>query len=178
MNSKRLFALGPLLLAALAAHAPAYAQYSWIDEHGTRVFSDRPPPPGTPAARILQAPHVPAAAVTYALPAPAAAAEPAQSAPVTKPAPPTLADRDAEFRKRLAQREADERKAAEEARHKADMAEQCAAARRTEAYLNTGRRLTDLDDNGERVVVTEEEKARRQEQARRVLADCPSRYNL
>ena len=152
----------PLLLAALAAHAPAYAQYSWIDDHGTRVFSDRPPPPGTPPARILKAPRS-SATDMQATPA---APEPA------KPAPPSLADRDAEFRKRAAQRDADERKAAEDAQRKADMAGQCAAARRTEAYLNSGRRLTDLDDKGERVVVTEEEKARRLAQARRVLADC------
>lgn len=161
----KLTRLLPLLLAALAAHVPAYAQYSWIDDHGTRVFSDRPPPPGTPPSRILKAPHT-ATADALAAPAPP---EPA------KPAPPSLADRDAEFRKRAAQRDADERKAAEEAQHKADMAGQCAAARRTEAYLKSGRRLTDLDDQGERVVVTEEEKARRLEQARRVLADCPSR---
>jgi hypothetical protein len=154
----------PLLLAALAAHAPAHAQYSWIDDHGTRVFSDRPPPPGTPPSRILKAPRTAAAASNA--PAAPAAAEPA------KPAPPSLAERDAEFRKRAAQRDADERQAAEDARRKADMAGQCAAARRTEAYLNSGRRLTDLDDKGERVVVTEEEKARRLEQARRVLADC------
>jgi hypothetical protein len=152
----------PLLLAALAVHAPACAQYSWIDDHGTRVFSDRPPPPGTPPSRILKAPRT-FATDTAATPA---APEPA------KPAPPTLAERDAEFRKRAAQRDADERKATEEAQRKADMAGQCAAARRTEAYLNSGRRLTDLDDQGERVVVTEEEKARRLAQARRVLADC------
>jgi hypothetical protein len=159
MNLNRIL---PLLLAALAAHAPAYAQYSWIDDHGTRVFSDRPPPPGTPASRILKAPrtHTADTLATPAVPEPA------------KPAPPSLADRDAEFRKRAAQRDADERKAAEDAQRKADMAGQCAAARRTEAYLNSGRRLTDLDDQGERVVVTEEEKARRLEQARRVLADC------
>ena len=161
----KLTRLLPLLLAALAAHVTAYAQYSWIDDHGTRVFSDRPPPPGTPPSRILKAPRN-APIDTAAAPAPT---EPA------KPAPPSLADRDAEFRKRAAQRDADERKAAEEAQHKADMAGQCAAARRTEAYLKSGRRLTDLDDQGERVVVTEEEKARRLEQARRVLADCPSR---
>jgi hypothetical protein len=158
----------PLLLAALAAHAPAYAQYSWIDDHGTRVFSDRPPPAGTPPARILKTPRTAAAAAAALNGAAATTAAPEPA----KPAPPSLADRDAEFRKRAAGRDADERKAAEDAQHKADMAGQCAAARRTEAYLNSGRRLTDLDDKGERVVVTEEEKARRLEQARRVLADC------
>ena len=150
-----------LLLAALVA-APAFAQYSWIDDHGTRVFSDRPPPPGTPPSRILKAPR-------GAAPADAAPAETA------KPAVPTLADRDADFRKRAAERDADERKAAEESRRKADNAEQCAAARRSEAVLASGVRVADMDDKGERVFVTDEEKARRLAQVRRVLAGCPSR---
>ncbi|MFS2019205.1 DUF4124 domain-containing protein, partial [Massilia sp. CT11-108] len=47
----------PLLLLAAFLAAPAYAQYSWIDDHGTRVFSDRPPPPGTPPSRILKTPR-------------------------------------------------------------------------------------------------------------------------
>jgi hypothetical protein len=153
-----------LLLAALAA-APAHAQYSWIDDHGTRVFSDRPPPPGTPPSRILKAPR--GAASTEAAPA-----EAAKIAQPVQPAPPTLADRDADFRKRAAERDADERKAAEEARRKADNAEQCAAARRSETALTSGARITDMDDKGERVVVTDDEKARRLAQVRRVLAGC------
>jgi hypothetical protein len=151
-----------LLLAAVAVSAPALAQYSWIDDHGTRVFSDRPPPLGTPASRILKAPR-------GAAPTEAAAAE---TAKIAQPAPPTLADRDADFRKRAAGRDADERKAAEEAQRTADNAAQCAAARRSETALTSGARITDMDDKGERVVVTDDEKARRLAQVRRVLAGC------
>ena len=110
-----------LLLAAVAVSAPALAQYSWIDDHGTRVFSDRPPPPGTPPSRILKAPRS------------ASAAEPTATAEPAKPTAPTLADRDADFRKRAAERDADGRKAAEEAQRTADNAAQCAAARRSRA---------------------------------------------
>lgn len=148
-----------LLLAAFAVSAPALAQYSWIDEHGTRVFSDRPPPPGTPPSRILKAPR--GAASTEAAPA-----------ETPKPTAPTLADRDADFRKRAAERDADERKTAEEAQRKADNAAQCAAARRSEAVLTSGVRVADMDDKGERVFVTDDEKARRLAQVRRVLAGC------
>ncbi len=148
-----------LLLAAFAVSAPAFAQYSWIDDHGTRVFSDRPPPPGTPPSRILKAPR-------GAAPADAAPAETA------KPAAPTLADRDADFRKRAAERDADERKAAQEAQRKADNAEQCAAARRSEAALASGVRITDVDDKGERVFITDDERTRRLAQVRRILAGC------
>jgi hypothetical protein len=149
-----------LFLAALAASAPALAQYSWIDDHGTRVFSDRPPPPGTPKSRILKAPRS------------AGAAEPDEPAAPAQPAAPALADRDADFRKRAAERDADERKAAEDAQRKADNAAQCAAARRSEAALASGVRITDMDDKGERVFVTDEERARRLAQVRRVLAGC------
>jgi hypothetical protein len=148
-----------LLLAACAVSAPALAQYSWIDDHGTRVFSDHPPPPGTPPSRILKAPR-------GATTAPAVPAEAAQ------PAAPTLADRDADFRKRTAERDADERKAAEDAQRKADNAAQCAAARRSEAVLTSGVRMADMDDKGERIFVTDDEKARRLAQVRRVLAGC------
>lgn len=163
----------PLLLAALGASAPAHAQYGWIDEHGTRVFSDRPPPAGTPPSRILQAPRGQARPAplpdTDKLSGPAPNAEAAGA----QPQRPTLADRDAAFRQRAAQRDADERKAADEARRQADVAAHCAAARREEAALGTGRRLTGVDDKGERFVLSDEETARRLAQASRALADCP-----
>jgi hypothetical protein len=149
-----------LLLAAFAVSAPALAQYSWIDDHGTRVFSDHPPPPGTPPSRILKTPRS------------AAAAEPPATAEPAKPTAPTLADRDADFRKRAAERAAEESKAAEDAQRKADNAAQCAAARRSEAVLTSGVRVADMDDKGERVFVTDDEKARRLAQVRRVLAGC------
>jgi hypothetical protein len=148
-----------LLLAALVAAAPAYAQYSWIDDHGTRVFSDHPPPPGTPPSRILKTPR-------------GATTAPAEPVETAKTAAPSLADRDAAFRKRAAERTAAENKATEDAQRKAGDAEQCAAARRSEAALTSGVRITDMDDKGERVYITDDEKARRLAQVRRVLAGC------
>ena len=173
MDSTRTSRLLPLLLATLAAfaaHAPAHAQYSWIDDHGTRVFSDRPPPPGTPASRILQTPRAPTAASLYAPPATASPATAETAKP--PPQPPTLAERDADFRKPEAQRDADEHKAAEDAQRKADLAEQCAAARRNEAALTSGERMADVDVKGERAFLSDDEKARRLVQVRRFLAGC------
>lgn len=172
-----------LLLAALGLSAPAHAQYAWIDEHGTHVFSDRPPPTGTPPARILGTPRYNAMPVPPA-PAPstgAAGAPPAVGAglaagavaPQAGPAaPPSLADRDAAFRQRLAQRDADERKAADEARNRAALAGQCAGARRSAGALRSGARLTDVDEKGARFVLSDEEKAKRLAQAQQALADC------
>ena len=181
VRPRTLLACVTLLLTTLVMSAPAHAQYSWIDERGTHVFSDRPPPPGTPPARILRTPRY------YALPAPAApapspgaagappaagAGTAANAAPAGAAVPSSLADRDAGFRKRMAQRDADERKAAEDARNKAALAEQCAGARRSAAALGSGARLTDIDEKGERIVLTDEEKAKRLAHAQRALADC------
>ena len=85
-----------LFFAAQLAHA----QYVWIDANGTRQYSDRPPPPGTPPHKILKAPGRLASA-----PAPEAslgAANPAtpEARPAAPKGPPTLAEREQAFRKR------------------------------------------------------------------------------
>jgi hypothetical protein len=148
----------------------AHAQYSWIDAKGTRMFSDRPPPPGTPASRILKGPRVLA-------PAPAAA-DPGTGpvhpdAATAKPkAPPSLAEQDAAFRQRQAKRDEDARKAQETAERKSALDEQCASARQEERLVTSGTRVSQVDAKGERYFLTDEEKARRAAVARRALQDC------
>lgn len=164
--------------AALLLAAHAHAQYSWIDDHGTRVFSDRPPPVGTPASRILQAPRPRGASI------PVEATVPPTDAgnPADKPSPaagakhalPTLADREAAYRERTARYEADAREAAEKARLKVEHANACAAAREEEQLMKKTRRMIGVNEKGERAVLTDEDKAARLARARRVLADCPS----
>jgi len=159
----------PLLLGALMLLAQlAHAQYSWIDAKGTRVFSDRPPPPGTPANRILKGPRpaVPPAAID----GPAAPSDaPAASAPAK---PPTLAEQDAAFRQRQAKREEDARKTQEAAAQKAATDERCAMARQEEMQMTNGTRISQVDARGERYFLSDEERARRAEVARRALRDC------
>src|SRR5438093_1425528 len=88
---------GALMLLAQLAPQCAHAQYSWLDANGTRVFSDRPPPPGIPPSRILKAPHRPDAAPVDTVPAVMPSTAPAAApAPADKPKPPTLAEREAE----------------------------------------------------------------------------------
>jgi flagellar biosynthesis GTPase FlhF len=161
----RLFTAGAMMLLAQLAHA----QYSWIDEKGTRVFSDRPPPPNTPASRILKAPR------TLQLPAPAAAAAPSASAVAadSKPAAaPTLAERDADFKKRAAERAENERKAQDEAERKVQEAENCKAARQMAAQVRSGMRMAHINDKGEREVLGDAERAQQLQRAERVLASC------
>jgi hypothetical protein len=153
-----------MLLAQLA-----HAQYSWIDGKGTRVFSDRPPPPNTPASRILKAPR------GYQLPEPASAAAPAASASnaaTDKPAPPTLAERDADFKKRASERAENERKALDEAERNAQQLENCKAARQMVAQVQSGMRMAQVNEKGEREVLGDAQRAQQLERAQRVLAGC------
>lgn len=164
---------GALMLLAQLAHA----QYSWIDDKGTRVFSDRPPPPGTPAARILQMPRsaAPAVAAGDAGKAPSSAAgstaAPAAAA-AAAPKPPTLAEQETAYRERQVKREEDARKAKESAEQKAALDERCASARQEERLVTSGTRMSAVDAKGERYFLSDEERAKRLQAARRALADC------
>jgi len=153
----RLLSIGALALLPQIVHA----QYSWIDEKGARVFSDRPPPPGTPPGRILKAPR-------GLEPAPATAA--AAGGPAEKPSTPGWIEREADYRKRAVKRAKEEVDAlgADKAQAAA-----CDAARAEQAQLNSGVRLVRIDKNGERNYVSDEERAQRQEKAKRALAQCP-----
>ena len=164
---------GALMLLAQLAHA----QYSWIDDKGTRVFSDRPPPPGTPAARILQVPRsaAPAMAAGDAGRPPSTAAVPAAAAAgaaAAAPKPPTLAEQETAFRERQKKREEDARKTRETAEQKAALDQRCASARQEERMVTSGTRMSAVDAKGERYFLSDEERGKRLLAARRALQDC------
>ena len=165
---RRLLAGGALLLLAQLAHA----QYSWIDDKGTRVFSDRPPPPNTPASRILKAPRPSAQALVPLDAKPGAAPSPGPASAAATPKPTSLAEQDAAFRQRQAKREEEAKNVQEEERKKQDNAERCTAARQESLQLSSGMRIAQVNDKGERYYITDEDRARRQEAAQRVLREC------
>lgn len=151
----------------LSACALAQAQYVWIDAKGVRQFSDRPPPPDTPAAKILKAPGKP----QLDLSAPEAAAQPAADEPA-KPAKPTLAERDADFRKRAQERAKAEAKAKAEAEHTLAQKENCTAARQYKAQIESGVRIAVTDEAGEKSFLTDEQRAQRLARVNKVLEAC------
>ncbi|OON62688.1 hypothetical protein B0920_04395 [Massilia sp. KIM] len=153
------------LLSLLAASA--HAQYVWIDANGTRQYSDRPPPPGTPQSRILKTPGRQALAPQRQQPAP----EPAQAAPAPK-ASPTLAEQESAYKERVKQRAEQEQKEAAEAARKRDVAARCEAARETQAQMASGIRIARVGQDGQRSYMTDEEKAARAAQASKVLSEC------
>jgi hypothetical protein len=139
----------------------ALAQHVWLDEKGVKQYSDMPPPPGTPASRILQSPG-PRATADIA-PAPAA---------TDKAAAPSVAERNAAFEKRRIEQAEGEAKASEQARVAADNARNCEQARGYERTLASGQRIAKLDRNGERVFLSDQERAQEIATAQRVLAQC------
>ena len=161
----------PLRLAGAAllffATQLAHAQYVWIDANGTRQYSDRPPPPGTPPHKILKAPGAGADASLEA-------AKPAtpEARPAAPKGPPTLAEREQAFRKRTQERAEQERKESMEAERRRELAERCEAARDVQAQLASGIRIARIDQNGERSYMSDEEKAAKTAQMHRVLKDC------
>lgn len=174
----RLLIASALLLGSALAHA----QYSWIGDNGVRHFSDRPPPAGTPANKILKAPR-------HALPAPAApaapkAAEPQPAVSVATPVPtsipdeararltPNLATREAAYREREKQRAENDKKEAAEAVRLRELAERCASARQVKAQSESSLRVGKVDAKGEHTYLTDEEKAANAARANKILADC------
>ena len=162
------------LCVLLAASAPALAQYIWIDAKGVKQLSDRAPPPGTPANRILKAPGKP----MFNPNAPADNGEPAAqpdaeaNADAKAKGPPTLAERNADYAKRQKLAAEASQKAAEEARRQRDDAANCANARSNQQALDQGIRMTTYNDKGERVYMDDAQRAASAQRNQQVLANC------
>jgi len=152
-------------LALFLSAGLAFAQYSWIDARGTRHFSDRPPPPDTPAHKILKTPG----RMAPATPAPAADTP---AAPVAPKAAPTLAEREADYKERKKKREEQEKKDAQQAERERDIAQRCAMARSARAQVESGVRIRDFDAVGQSRIMTDEERAAQFAQANKILAEC------
>ncbi len=156
-----------LAAAALAAALPlaVSAQYVWIDEKGTKQFSDMPPPTSVPSNRILKQPG--------GTLAPRVSQDAAEEKPVSPVrAEPTIAERNADFRKRKAEQAEKEKKAAEEAARAAEKTKNCDRAREYQRSLDSGERIARLDKNGERSYLSDEQRNQESRDNRRVLDDC------
>jgi hypothetical protein len=154
--------LSALLLFCCAGLAQA--QFVWIAPNGTRQYSDQPPPPGTPASKILKAPgrSAPAQETPEAAPA----------APAAKPKAPTLAEREADYRKRSKEREEAERKAQETALQAAKKAEYCAGLRRNQRLYDAGGKIADVGPDGQKRYLSDAERAALSERNAKQMSDC------
>ena len=165
---------------ALAASLPAHAQYQWIDGSGRRVFSDQPPPPGTPQKNILKQPVARPAA-------PAPAADEAESSAADSTAAPAAAPQastpqaaapgaqDKALQEKLKKAEAEEaaKKKAEADRLAAQKAENCKRAISAKALLDSGQRIMQSDGKGGRSFMSPEQRAAETKRIEEVMRnDC------
>ena len=144
---KTVLSLAACVLALAAAGVHAQALWKWRDASGQLHISDKAPPPGTPAKDILAAPP------GGVLPPPSALVPKPASAPAdTTPA--TASESALDKKKKAADKEKDERdkadRAAAEAKNAAPRRDNCARAQNTLQALNSGQRVTRMNDKGER----------------------------
>lgn len=156
----------------IGACGAAAAQYVWLDEKGTKQFSDRPPPASVPASRILKQPGGASASPSSASAA-SAASSPSPSA-ARPEAQQSIAEKNADFRKRQLEREDKEKKLAEEAKLASDKARNCERAQEYQRTLESGERISRKDKNGEHTFLSDEQRQRELGETRRILNECKS----
>ncbi len=134
-----------LICMALCLYAlAASAQWQWMDKDGRKVFSDRPPPADIPEKSILKRPGGRGPAATA--PAPVAAA------PAAAPgsAAPAGVDKSLQDKKKQAEDAEAAKRKAEEERNARLMAENCQRAQQAKAGLDSGGRMSRINEKGER----------------------------
>jgi Domain of unknown function (DUF4124) len=174
MNSSRSRALrrSKLILGAallgLAVALPASAQWKWRDKSGQTQYSDLPPPSGVAEQDILQRPNAAIAnrrVIPAAAPASAASAAPAAPALLPKSTEPEL-----EAKRKKAEQEAADKRKAEEAKLAATRAENCTRAKAQMRTIDSGVRMTRVNEKGEREFLDDAARAAETQRARDAMA--------
>jgi hypothetical protein len=151
-----------VLLAAL----PASAQWKWKDARGQVVISDVPPPREIPDRDVLQKPGL-VNRREAAQPAPAASAAPVEAVAKAK------VDPELEARKKKAEQEQNDKTKAEEQKVAAQRADNCKRARAHMGSLDSGIRLTRVNEKGEREILDDKQRAEEVARTRQIIAsDC------
>jgi hypothetical protein len=152
MNALRALAV----VACCALPLAAVAQWQWIDKDGRRVFSDKSPPPEIPARNILKAPHGRALPVE---PEPAVAAASAAARPASATLKVSGKDKALEEKKKQAEAAEAEKKKAAEREFAEKKSENCKRAKEAKATLDSGIRLSRVNEKGEREVLDDAQRA-------------------
>ena len=145
----------------------AQAQWKWRDKDGAITVSDRPPPREVADKDILTRPTAPRVAVSGA---PSAASAASGAAPL---AGKSALDKEVEARRKAGEQEQAAKAKAEEAKVAAQKAENCQRARAQASTLESGIRLTRVNEKGEREVLDDSAREREMRVAREAIAsDC------
>lgn len=167
-NSLKRLTLALLLSGSCTA---ALAQYVWLDGKGVKQYSDMPPPASVPNSRILKSPAALPQTAPAAAPEEADTEEAKEDGDAPKTAP-TLAERNADFQKRRMEQAEKEKQAAEQAKQAAAKKKNCEQVGNYQRALQSGQRITRLSPTGERIYLTDEERANAMRENRQTLSDC------
>ncbi len=166
-----------LILASLLCF-DATAQWAWTDKEGRQVFSDRAPPISVPEKSIFQRPGQTIPVTSQELTGNLGSGEPAdkRAAPVQAAASsPKAAGVEKDLAERMAkaaQEQAIQRKAEEE-RISQMKADNCQRARQAKSTLDSGMRLTYINQQGQRVVMDSTARAAEAKRLQSIMdSDC------
>ena len=166
INMKTLTLRASLVVVALMTFSTAaLAQYVWLDDKGSKQFSDQPPPSTVPKNKILK---VPGGNIDRAI------SEPDADTDQTKKTkqPESVAEKEAAYKKRRDEMAAKDKKATEEAKNTAAKADNCKRMREYKQSLDSGQRISQTDANGNRSYLTDEKRAQEQSTVTQSLGDC------
>lgn len=143
-----------LLLLLLSATNAFPASYKWVDENNRTHYSEQPPP------------HIKAKVLTSVSSESSAAA----SSPA---APKTIAERAAELDKAKLAKKDNAEKAAQKQAYDDALKANCDAAKKNLVALNDGIRLVEINANGERSYMTDEQRQQETAKAQQdIQANC------
>ncbi len=148
------------------ATLPAAAQWKWKDSRGQVVVSDTPPPRDIPERDVLQKPNL-------VVQRSAAQLTPAASAPAVETVAKAKVDPELEARRKKAEGEQQAKQKADEEKIALQRADNCKRARAYVETLNSGIRVTRLNDKGEQEYIDDAQRAAEMQRARQgIESDC------
>lgn len=156
-----MLALATLYLVSTAA----MAQYVWVDEKGTKQFSDQPPPPSVPKSRILKFSG-------KSMDSQDAATDGDSDTSKTSKQQESVADREQAFKKRHDEQLAKEKKEADAAKAAAAKSDNCKRMRDYKQTLDSGQRILQPDASGNRSYMSDEKRAQESSTVNQNLSDC------
>jgi len=158
-----------LATLGLALGTAASAQWQWRDKNNQMHFTDVPPPSDIPDKDILKRP--PSAKQLPASPPPAAA--PASALDAASAPGSNKLEAEAEARRAKAEQEEKAKKKAADEANAAARADNCARAKRQMTALDSGMRISRVNDKGEKEFLDDKARADEAQHTRAVIAsDC------
>ncbi len=143
-----------IIAMALATATVAAQVYKWVDKDGKTQYTDTPPPPNAIKGEAKKLNTG------------------ANAAPVAPPAPNAKATAEkAKATDKRAEEEKSAKKAEDDKKTTQVNAEQCSAAKRAIASLESGRPMATTSETGERAILSDEERAKDLTRARAVAAE-------